>query len=206
MKVKHHQQIVDILYKEWDLGKTASKSIGKTCAWIYWFEILSEVEEVIIEQINDRIVGVCGYSKWNSKKHIVRKKIYGLLKWLLIHSFLVKDKNAIYKYNNDYDYLPKELENYFDGEINILIVNKLYRGKKIGQKLLNKIFEMAKNDNMNNIQILSDESCNYKFYENLGCIKVYEKVIPNGEPDKCGNTTTEKGFIYEKKLKNKGVK
>lgn len=201
MKFKYHKQIVDILYKEWDLGKTASKAKGKTCAWIYWFEILSEAEELVTEKINDTIVGICGYTKWNSKKNIVRKKIYGLLKWLLIHSPLVKDKKAIYKYDADYDYLPKELEDYFDGEIIILIVDKQCRGKKIGKKLLNKIFDMAKDDNMKNIQILSDESCDYQFYEALGCIKVYEKVIPNGEPDKCENIINEKGFIYEKKLK-----
>lgn len=201
MKFKQHKQIVDILYKEWDLGKTASKAKGKTCAWIYWFEILSEAEELVTEKIDDTIVGVCGYTKWNSKKHIIRKKIYGLLKWLLIHSPFVKDKKAIYKYDADYDYLPKELENYFDGEIKILIVDKKYRGKKLGKRLLNQIFDMARVDNMKNIQILSDESCNYRFYEALGCIKVYEKVIPNGEPDKCGNIINEKGFIYEKKLK-----
>lgn len=200
MRIKHHKQIVDMLYKEWDLGKTASKAKGKTCAWIYWFEILSEAEKIVIEKMNSNIIGVCGYSKWNSKRHIIRKRIYGLLKWLLIHSFLVKNKEAIYKYDSDYDYLPEELENYFDGEITILIVDKQYRGKQIGKKLLNRIFEMAANDNMANIQILSDEACNYKFYEVLGCIKVYEKFIPNGEPDKCGNITTEKGFIYEKKL------
>lgn len=200
MKIKHHKQIVDILYKEWDLGKTASKAKGKTCAWIYWFEILNEAEEIVVEKMNDMIIGVCGYTKWNSKKHIIRKKIYGLLKYLLIHSPLVKDKKSIYKYNDDYDYLPKELENYFDGEITILIVDKQYRGKQLGKKLLNKIFEMARNDGMKNIQILSDESCNYQFYEALGCTKVYEKIIPNGEPDKCGNMVNEKGFIYEKKL------
>ena len=53
---------------------------------------------------------------------------------------------------------------------------------------------MAGNDNMENIQILSDESCNYWFYEALGCIKVYEKVILK-EPDKYGNIINEKGFI-----------
>lgn len=200
MKIKHHKQIVDMLAKEWDLGKVASKAKGKTCAWVYWFEILNEAEEIITEKVDDTIVGVCGYTKWNSKKHIVRKKMYGLLKWALMHSFLVRNKEALYKYEDDYDYLPKELENYFDGEVTILIVDKQYRGKKIGKKLLNKIFDMATKDGMKNIQILSDESCNYKFYEALGCTKVYEKVIPNGEPDKCGNTKNEKGFIYEKKL------
>lgn len=201
MKFKHHKQIVDILYKEWDLGKTASKAKGKTCAWIYWFEILNEAEEIVVEKMNNMIIGVCGYTKWNSKKHIIRKKIYGFLKKILIYSPLVKDKKAIYKYDTDYDYVPKELENYFDGEITILIVDKQYRGKQLGKKLLNKIFEMARDDDMKNIQILSDESCNYQFYETLGCIKVYEKVIPNGESDKCGNIINEKGFIYEKKLK-----
>lgn len=200
MKMKHHKQIVDMLYKEWDLGKAASKAKGKTCAWIYWFEILSEAEQIIIEKVDDNIVGVCGYSKWISKKNIVRKKVYNLFANLLIHSFLIKNKEAMYKYENDYDYLPKELENYFDGEITILIVDKNFRGKHIGKKLLNNIFEMAVNDDMKNIQILSDESCNYEFYENLGCKKIYEKIIPNGEPDKCGNTESEKGFIYEKRL------
>lgn len=119
---------------------------------------------------------------------------------MLIHSPLVKDKKAIYKYDDDYDYLPKELENYFEGEITILIVDERYRGKHLRKKLLNKIFEMARNDGIKNIQILSDESSDYQFYEALGCIKVYEKVIPNGEPDKFGNITEEKGFVYEKKL------
>ena len=202
MKIKHHKQIVDMLYKEWDLGKKSSKAKGKTCAWIYWFEILNEVEEVITEKKDNNIIGICAYSKCGSKKHIIRKKIYELLKNLLISSFLVKNKENLYKYNNDYDYLPKELENYFDGEITILIVDKQYRGKQIGKKLLNKTFEIAKNDNINNLQISTDESCNYKFYESLGCTKIYEKTIPNREVDKCGNKTTEEGYIYEKKLRN----
>lgn len=200
MRLKHHKQIVNMLDEEWDLGKASSKAKGKTCAWIYWFEILSEAEQIIIEKDKDKIVGVCGYSKWNSKKHIFRKKFYSFLKSILINSPLIKNKKAIYKYNNDYDYLPKELDDYFDGEITILIVDKKYRGKKIGKNLLTHIFNLASKDNMDNIQILSDESCNYKFYEKLGCKKVFEKEIPNGEPDKCGNITSEKGFIYEKKF------
>lgn len=201
MKIKYHKQIVDMLYNEWDLGKKSSKAKGKTCAWIYWFEILNEAEQIIIEKEDNNVIGVCGYSKWNSKKHFIRKKYYGILKNILINSPLIKNKQAIHKYNDDYNYLPKELKDYFDGEITILIVDKSYRGKKIGKKLLTKIFELANKDNMKNLQILSDESCNYKFYENLGCKKVYEKIIPNGEPSICGNISSEKGFIYEKVFK-----
>lgn len=53
---------------------------------------------------------------------------------------------------------------------------------------------------MVNLQIVTDESCNYKFYENLGCKKIYETVVKNQESDKLGNAYQEKAFIYEKKL------
>lgn len=66
--------------------------------------------------------------------------------------------------------------------------------------MLLKTFECAKNDNMKNIQILTDESCNFKFYETCGCNKVYEKLINNEEPNKCGSISNEIGYIYEKKL------
>jgi len=201
MRIKYHKQIVDMLYNEWDLGKGESNAKGKTCAWIYWFEILNEAEKLILEKQDNKVVGICAYSKWNSKNHYFRKKYYGLLKNILIHSPLIKNKRAIYKYNDDYDYLPEEFKKYFDGEITILIVDKCYRGKKIGKKLLIKTFELARKNHMNHIQILSDESCNYKFYEKLNCKKIYEKVIPNGELDRCGNISFEKGFVYEKKLK-----
>lgn len=194
------KQAVDMLYDEWDLGKTSSRSKGKVCAWIYLFTILEETEKMVIEKEDGKVIGICGYAKWNSKKHIVRKKFFHILKLILIWSPLVKDKKAIYEYSNNYDYTPEELANYFEGEISILILNSKYRGKGIGKKMLSLVFEYAKNDNMKNIQILTDESCNFKFYEACGCKKVYEKVINNGEPNKCENVISEIGYIYEKRL------
>ena len=194
------RNIVNLLDNEWDLGKTPSKAKGKICAWIYLFEILEESENVVIEKEGNNVIGICSYAKWNSKKHLIKKKFYNILKNLLIHSPFIKDKKAVIKYNEDYDYTPKEMENYFDGKVSILIVDENFRGKGIGKKLLLKIFELAKNDNMKNLQILTDESSNFKFYERLNCTKVYEKIIPNGEPDKLGNVTSEIGYIYEKRL------
>lgn len=65
MRIKHHKQIVAMLYDEWDLGKIKSHAKGKTCAWIYWFEILSQAEKIIIDKQNRNVIGVCGYTKWN---------------------------------------------------------------------------------------------------------------------------------------------
>lgn len=200
MNLVEMKQAVDMLYDEWDLGKTSSRSKGKVCAWIYLFTILEETEKMVIEKEDGKVIGICGYAKWNSKRHIVRKKFFHILKLILIWRPLVKDKKAIYEYSNNYDYTPEELANYFEGEISILILNSKYRGKGIGKKMLSLVFEYAKNDNMKNIQILTDESCNFKFYEACGCKKVYEKVINNGEPNKCENVISEIGYIYEKRL------
>ena len=198
MKVSEMKQIVDMLYNEWDLGKKASRAKGKICAWIYLFTILEESEKIIIEKDKNKVIGFCGYSKWNSKRHLIRKKFFKIMKNLCMHSYFIKDKDALYKYYENYSYTPEKLENYFDGEISILIVDENYREKNIGKKLITKIFEYAKKDNMRNIEILTDESCNFKFYEACGCNKIYEKVICNEEQEKIGNIPNEIGYIYEK--------
>lgn len=98
----------------------------------------------------------------------------------------------------NYESIPKELKGRFDGEISILLVNQEYRGKGYGKKLLQEVFELAKKDGIKNLQIITDESCNYEFYDKLNCKKIYEKTVRNEEPYKVGSVRTEQAFIYEK--------
>jgi len=109
-------------------------------------------------------------------------------------------------YLKNYDYTPDVLKNYFDGQISILIVDKHYRNKGIGKKIILEVFNLAKGDDIKRMQILSDESCNYRFYEKLGCNKVYECIIENSEPGKVGERSSEIGYIFEKKLMEEGIK
>lgn len=190
-------RMTDMLYEQWDMGKEKSKSIGKTCAYIYLFDILSEAEKLILKYENKTLIGYASYSKWNSKKHFLRKKFYGTLYKILINSPLVKNKKAIDEYYMIYNEIPTEFDRYFDGEVGILIVDKKYRGKGYGKELLSKVFDLAKQDNMKNIQILTDDSCNYKIYEKFGCEKIFEVTIPVGEPGK----SKEENYIYEKVFK-----
>lgn len=192
MKLSDMFQAVDLLYNEWDLGKKASETKGKTCAWIYLMEILEDTETIVMYKEENKLIGFCGYAKWNSDKHKIKKKCYHLFKKVLLHSPTIKNKAAVNKYLETYSYTPHELKDYFDGEISILIVDKNYRGKGIGKELLLKIFEEAKRDNVKRLQILSDESCNFKIYEKCGCRKIYETTLLNGAEDK------EIGYIYEK--------
>ena len=200
MKYNEMKQAVKLLSKEWNLGKKEAGADNDICAWIYLFDVLQESERIIKYKDGNKLIGFCGYSKEYSNKHKLSKMFYGFVKNRLYKSKSIKNLKAFKEYENNYNYIPEELKNYFDGEVSILIVDEDYRGKKIGKKLLLDVFELAKKDNMKNIQIVTDESCNYKFYESLGCKKVYETIVENKEIEQIGNGYTEKAFIYEKKL------
>ena len=192
------KQAVKLLASEWNLGKKECGATSNICAWIYLFTILEESEKIVTYKDGRKLIGFSGYSNNNSKKHILKKKIYSIIKDKLYKSKDIKDLNALKKYESNYDYLPKELESYFDGEVSILLVDKNYRGKSIGKKLLLEVFNLAKKDNMKNLQILTDESCNFKNYESCECKKIYETIVKNQEYGKLGNISSERAFIYEK--------
>lgn len=200
MTIKDMKQAVELFVNEWDLGEKESGASRKLCAWIYLMEILEETEQFVYYRKNRKMLGFAGYSNVKSKKHLLKKKFYHFIKKQLYKSKEIKDLNALKEYEDNYYYVPDELKNYFDGEVSMLILDKKCRGKGIGKKLLLEVFELAKKDNMKNLQILIDESCSYGIYEKLGCQKVYETIVENKEYGKLGSVLTEKAFIYEKKL------
>lgn len=200
MKIKDMKQAVELFINEWDLGEKESGASRKLCAWIYLMEILEETEQFVYYRENGKMLGFAGYSNENSRKHLIKKKLYHFIKNQLYKSKEIKDLNALKEYEDNYYYVPQELKNYFDGEISMLILDKSCRGKGIGKKLLLEVFELAKKDKMKNLQILTDESCSYGIYEKLGCKKIYETIVENKEYGKLGNVLTERAFIYEKKL------
>ena len=200
MKFKDMKQAVELFVTEWDLGEKESGASRRLCAWIYLMEILEETEQFVYYREHGKMLGFAGYSKDNSKKHLVRKKFYTFIKKQLYKSKQIKDLKALKEYEDNYYYVPEELKDYFDGEISMLILDKKCRGRGIGKKLLQEVFDLAKKDNMKNLQILTDESCTYGIYEKLGCEKVYETIIENKEYGKLGRVLKERAFIYEKKL------
>ena len=149
------KQAVELFINEWDLGEKESGASRKLCAWIYLMEILEETEQFVYYRENGKMLGFAGYSNEKSKKHLLKKKFYNFIKKQLYRSKEIKDLNALKEYE----------DNYFDGEVSMLILDKNCRGKGIGKKLLLEVFELAKKDQMKNLQILTDESCSYGIYE-----------------------------------------
>jgi len=189
-----------LLWKEWNLWAKESWTPKYLCAWIYMLEILEDSDRIICCKENWKLIWFAGYFKHNSKKHILRKRISSMIKNLLYKSKKIKNLKALKEYKDNYPYTPTELENYFDWDATILIVDKAFRWKWIWKALFLKIFELAKKDGIKNLQILTDPSCSFEFYEWLGCKKVYEKKIKNEEKGRLKDVEYTQGFIYEKVL------
>lgn len=136
MNYNEMKQAVKLLSKEWNLGKKEAEADNDICTWIYLFVILEESETIIKYKEGNRIVGFCGYSKNYSPKYKVRKKFYKFIKNRLYKSKSIKNLKAFKEYENNYNYTPEAFKKHFDGEVSILIVDKDYRGQKIGKKLL----------------------------------------------------------------------
>lgn len=200
MKYKDMKIAVKLLDEEWNLGKREAGVTSNICAWIYLMEILEVTEKFVYYHENGKMLGFAGYSKYGSKRHRLKKKFYTFIKKQLYKSKDIKDFNALQYYKNNYNYMPDYLKIKFDGEISILIINSKIRGKGIGKKLLSDLFELAKKDDINNLLICTDDSCDYHIYELFGCKKVYEKVVENKEFCKKTPTLKERVYIYCKTL------
>lgn len=200
MKLKDMKQAVKLLSKEWNLGKKECGAENDICAWIYLMEILEKTERFVYYRKNGKLLGFAGYSKKVSKKHFFKKKFYTFIKNLLYKNKSIKDIDALHEYEFNYDYMPGEMKEKYDGEISMLILDPSLRGKGIGKKLLSDVFELAQKDNVKSLFIYTDDSCSYHIYERLGCKRIYDTIVVNKEFGKLGDISTEHAYVYEKVL------
>ena len=109
MKYSDKKQAVKLLYNEWNLGKRECGATTDICAWIYLIQVLEESEKIITYKEKNKLIGFCGYSKNDSKKHFLRKKFYRILRDRLYKSKNIIDLSGLREYENNYNYIPREL-------------------------------------------------------------------------------------------------
>lgn len=198
MNRRDRKYAIRLLAKEWNLGARESGAPKWLCAKIYLAKILHESETLICQRDdNGRLIGFAGYAKWRSRRHLLRKLFYGLQTERLMKHRLVKNRLGMKSYHEIYDtYIPEDIAGKFDGELSIIILDSRFRGKGLGEKMIEDIFRLARKDGVRRLQILTDESCNFNFYTKVGCKKVFETTVVNKE----SGSGTERAFVYMKEL------
>ena len=104
MNYSEMKQAVKLLSKEWNLGKKESGATNDICAWIYLLDILEESEKIVKYKDRNKLIGFCGYSKDGSKKHLIRKMFYRIIKNKLFKSKNIRNVDDLKAYYDNYDY------------------------------------------------------------------------------------------------------
>ena len=177
-----------MLGAEWDLAKRATGA-GRLCDWIYLAEILSEnTEMLVLTNDEGRPIGFVGCSQYKSKRHAFRRAV-----WHFVHFVLclcVKNRAALRKYYDVYNYAPQHIAHMFDAVCDILIVDKDYRGGA-GRVLFMALMQKAAKCGIKKVRIDTDDSCNVEFYRRLGVRQVYSGIAKNG-----GEAHTQNVYVF----------
>ena len=181
-------RLAKMLGAEWDLAKRTTKA-GRLCDWIYLAEILAEnTEMLVLTEKAGRPVGFAGYSQYKSKRHLFRRVC-----WRFVHFVLclcVRNRDALRKYYDVYNYAPQHIARMFDAQCDILIVDKDCRGGA-GRALFVALMQKAAKCGVKKIRIDTDDSCNVEFYRRLGARQVYCGTARNG-----GEEHTENVYVF----------
>ncbi len=180
--------LAKMLGLEWDLAKRTTNA-GCLCDWIYLAEILAKnTKMLVLTNKEGHPVGFIGYSQYRSKRHMFRR-----IFWQFVHFVLclcIKNRAALRKYYDVYNYAPQNIEHMFDAQCDILIVDKDYRGGA-GRALFMALMQNATKDSIKKIRIDTDDSCNVDFYRHLGVKQVYCGAAKNG-----GEKNTKKVYVF----------
>ena len=87
--------------------------------------------------------------------------------------------------------------NKYDAEIVLLIIDPKLQGKGLGRKLIDFAIKKVRKEGAQNVFLLTDTSCNYKFYDLLMFKQVAKR---KGGYLYEGQESPEYFFVYEKNL------
>ncbi len=173
---------------EWDLAKCATGA-GRLCDWVYLAEILAENTKMLV--MTDKKgcpIGFAGYVQYKSNRHMFRRVLWRFAHFVLC--LCIKNRAALRKYYDVYNYAPQNIVHSFDAECDILIVDKDYRGGA-GRKLFVALMQKAAERGIKEIRIDTDDSCNVGFYRCIGAKQIYCGVAKSG-----GEEHTKKVYVF----------
>jgi ribosomal protein S18 acetylase RimI-like enzyme len=155
---------------------------------IYKYFISDKNSSIFVYEENNEIMGLVSSTNNAPEFFSKFKKINAVNLGFSLLSKSLKSPLLTLKlvFPNKYHWVHK-------AELLLLFVNKKYRGKNIGTKLVKKIIEEFKKNDVKNFQItiLSENVAGKRFYEKLGFIKVGKFTYID-----------EKRDIYEYKIGN----
>lgn len=164
----------------WNLDKEIkSRILYYASCTAYVCHILYKTNYRSIIKENNQLISFLAANEYGRSSFF--KYFYLLLCFISIFIMIFyKDGRSILKYQLAYnrllDKMKDESDNKYNAELVLFITHPSYQGKGYGKALLNDFHTYMKEKNMLDIYLFTDNYCDYKMYEQAGCLKVNEKA------------------------------
>lgn len=160
---------------------TPNNKVRQIVLQVYLRSCLEDSTFTKVVEHEGQVIGiVCGRNNKHSKKVAWTPYTAGILS-RLIYLHLLKEGRKTLKAHRDFSQNYKELmgdkEQWFDGELTLLIVDKQYRRVGIGKTLIHQFLEYMKKTKAKNFYLLTDTMCQYTFYDHQGFRKIGKQKV-----------------------------
>ncbi len=200
---KYLKRCAELVRRTWNLHGYFKKLKRRELVYIYYLltcENYSEHREILIDD-NDDVRGVLFGSIEDEPFHLsvkYRLKKLKLQVWAWFHlvrgNFGDKEQALIaWRELVEADTLGEQYAEEFDSEINLLIVDRKYRGKGYGRKLMDSYMRFCMEHELETAFLWTDLDCRYNFYEKYG-FKLYETFYHETLSDRKNDR--DNGMIY----------
>lgn len=185
----------DIIRETWKYDKFCSPKVAAKMARVYLNSCLTNQTFTRVAVIDHVPVGIIMGK--NVQKHKCPLKLQ--IKWLssIVSLYNSKEGRKISKMFEGIQGIDQQLLSTcgkeYEGELSFFAISEKCRGKGLGRKLFQSVVDYMKLQNISEIYLFTDTSCNYLFYEHLGLTRRCEKRQVIDANSKKGDMTF---FIY----------
>lgn len=204
IKKQDYNIICDIIDSTFGLNEYISnEKILKCAKKLYIYSCLSEATYTNLIEKNGEIIGIIMGNAKNDYKKIKHLKFILNYLWYIFKLKLssLKYKEDIKNYeiiHKTYDEFLNKHKEEFDGVLTLFAIKDEFRGFGFGKILLENFLSYLQNQNVNNIYLYTDTTCNYEFYERKGFKRLEEK---NLKIKRNNNDFEMSVFLYSYRLK-----
>lgn len=155
--------------KTWTMDKHLKKLKDRNIIYSIFFKLSyidSDYCDMVVDE-NDKLLGflLAGKTKKSKRIGVGIELIFNLI----IGKFgkRINAVKVMLKMSKDFNEIMSDSINY-DNEIKLFFVSEDARGLGLGKKLMNRYISYCKKENIKSIILMTDEGCNYGFYDYYG--------------------------------------
>lgn len=192
----------DVVRKTWNYDRFATPKAAKKLAKVYLASCLTNQTYAQIAEVNGKPVGII-LGKNIEKHHCPLRYRWRQITALcqLLASKEGRDILGVFK---NIDHIDRELlsqcEKDYKGEVALFALAPEYRGLGIGKKLFLRLMDYMRDEQIEDVYLYTDTSCNFGFYEHQGMKRQqqYQKVF-----QMKGQRETMEFYLYDVSVSKK---